>query len=83
MITKLSLEMRLLILLSCLAFVAKAKGNCLEYNTDYDGTNINNGFEQRTDNAEDCQKLCQFTTNCEAFTWASSHFHGNDLQEIQ
>lgn len=50
--------------------------DCLEYDTDYYGTNINNGFEQLTDNPEDCQKLCAFTSGCEGFTWASGNFFG-------
>ena len=57
-----------------LAF-AKAD-NCFEYNTDYDGANINNGLEQRTDNEQDCWTLCKYTNGCEGFTWASGNFYG-------
>jgi hypothetical protein len=48
----------------------------LERNTDYHGTNINNGLEQKTDNAEDCQTLCEIALGCEGFTWASYNFPG-------
>ena len=60
----------------CLILSLTAAQNCLEYDTDYDGTNLNNGLEQRTSSAQDCQKLCQFTQGCEGFTWASDVFSG-------
>ena len=50
--------------------------NCFEYNTDYQGTNINNGLEQRTSSEDDCWTLCKLTLDCEGFTWASSNFPG-------
>ena len=55
--------------------VAQAQ-NCFEYDTDYDGTNLNNGLEQRTSSAEDCWQLCKLTLGCEGFTWASGNFPG-------
>ena len=68
--------MKTILLLCWLALTSAMSESCLEYNTDYFGTNINNGLEQRTDSAEDCQKLCQATTGCKGFTWASANFPG-------
>lgn len=49
---------------------------CFEYDTDYDGTNLNNGLQQKTSTAQDCWQLCKLTLGCEGFTWASSNFPG-------
>ena len=51
--------------------------DCFDYDTDYYGTNINNGLEERTDSAKDCQRHCQATDGCVAFTWASKNFPGS------
>ena len=51
--------------------------DCFEYDTDYDGTNLNNGLEQKTSSASICQKLCKQTAECEIFVWASGDFYGN------
>jgi hypothetical protein len=68
-------------LIFCATFAILSNGvlaqSCLEINIDYVGSNINNGLEQRTDHAEDCQKLCQVTFECEGFTWASPNFPGS------
>ena len=64
-----------ILLLVCLASLVMAE-DCFDHDTDYYGTNINNGLEQRTDNAADCQKLCQNTNGCKGFTWASANFPG-------
>jgi len=58
----------------------KEPKNCFEYDTDYQGTNINNGLEQRTSTADDCWTLCKLTLDCEGFTWASSNFGDVDYQ---
>jgi hypothetical protein len=50
--------------------------DCFERDIDYDGTNINNGLEQKTDNEVNCQQLCKHIIGCEGFTWASSNFAG-------
>ena len=50
--------------------------NCFEYNIDYEGTDLNNGLNQRTNTAEECQSLCQLTQNCQGFTWANGNFFG-------
>ena len=50
--------------------------DCFDHDTDYYGTNINNGLEERTDSATDCQRHCQATSGCVAFTWASKNFPG-------
>jgi hypothetical protein len=50
--------------------------DCFEKDIDYDGSNINNGLEQKTESAENCQKMCKLTQGCVGFTWASSNFAG-------
>ena len=67
---------KLILLICWLSLASVMAESCLEYNTDYYGTNINNGLEQRTDSAEDCQKLCKNTAGCQGFTWASANFPG-------
>jgi hypothetical protein len=47
---------------------------CFDISFQYTGTNMNNGYEQKEESAENCQKLCKLTTGCEGFTWASSNF---------
>ena len=73
-IWNIEMKIKILIIVS-LASLVLAK-DCFEYDTDYYGTNINNGLEQRTDNAADCQKLCSNTNGCKGFTWASANFAG-------
>jgi hypothetical protein len=51
--------------------------DCFERDIDYDGTNINNGLEQKTDNEVNCQQLCKHIIGCEGFTWESSNFAGD------
>ena len=53
--------------------------NCLKYDTDFNGPNINNGLEQRTSTAEDCQTLCCVTMGCNGFTWSSGEFFGKTV----
>ena len=57
--------------------------NCLKYDTDFNGPNINNGLEQRTSTAEDCQTLCCATMGCNGFTWASGEFFGKIVPNIR
>lgn len=64
-----------LLLLGFIAF-SKVNGNCFEYDIDYDGTNLNNGLEQKTTSAQACQDLCQLIQDCQGFTWASEDFVG-------
>jgi len=54
--------------------------NCFEFDIDYQGTNINDGLQQRTNTAEDCWTLCKLTLDCEGFTWASSNFGDADYR---
>ena len=56
--------------------------NCLKYDTDFNGPNINNGLEQRTSTAEDCQTLCCATMGCNGFTWASGEFFGKIISQF-
>ena len=56
--------------------------NCLKYDTDFDGSNMNNGLEQRTSTAEDCQTLCCVTMGCNGFTWASGEFVGKIVPQF-
>ena len=51
---------------------------CFEYDIDYDGTNLNNGLEQKTSTADDCWQMCKLTVGCEGFTWAASDFPGRN-----
>jgi hypothetical protein len=57
-----------------------AKGqtnNCiLLQNTDFNGTVINNGLDQRTESAENCHKICQLTLGCHGFSWMGPKFQG-------
>ena len=64
------------ILFSGIALAEPGVKNCFEYNIDYDGTNINNGLQQRTNTADDCWTLCKLTLDCDGFTWASQDFAG-------
>ena len=68
--------MKVWILLVSLLSLSLAE-DCFDYDTDYYGTNINNGLEERTDSAKDCQRHCQATDGCVAFTWASKNFPGS------
>ena len=70
------------ILLLCLLsinFQYVFSANCLKYNTDFDGTNMNDGLQQRTSTAEDCQTLCCVTMGCNGFTWSSGEFFGKTV----
>ena len=67
---------KLIILISCLSFALVMADNCFEYNIEYAGNIINNPLEQRTDSAEDCQKLCKNNSACQGFTWASADYPG-------
>ena len=70
------INMKVWILLVSLLSLSLAE-DCFDYDTDYYGTNINNGLEERTDSAKDCQRHCQATDGCVAFTWASKNFPGS------
>ncbi len=54
--------------------------DCYSYDTDYVGTNLNNGLEQRTDSQYECQIACQDLPGCEGFTWASDALPGNHVE---
>ena len=77
------MKVRLALIFLSLLFVTvlgksvKRVKSCYDYDTDYQGTNLNNGLEQRTDSEFECQVLCEVTSGCEGFTWASNSFAGN------
>ena len=39
----------------------------------YDGNDINNGHQKKTDSAKDCQQLCQKDNACVSFTWINKN----------
>ena len=55
-------------------FLLEQKGNDLT---------MNDGLEQRTSTAEDCQTLCCATMGCNGFTWASGEFFGKIVPNIR
>ena len=69
-------------IIASLLLLVTAKDDCFEYNVDYDGTNINNGLDQKTLSASDCWNMCKLTLDCQGFTWASNNFPGSFIYFI-
>ena len=43
--------------------------DCFEWNTNFDGNDLDSSPKKNVDSKHECQKLCQETTGCEFFTY--------------
>ena len=73
---RLNLFLFILLVISQLNFEISANNNCFEDDVNYTGTDMNDGFTQKTETAEKCQTLCCNIMGCKGFTWFSGDFFG-------
>ncbi len=53
---------------------------CFWHGKDYGGYDLNNGFANRKDSAEECQQFCQEHPDCVGFTWVYPNATWSKLQ---
>merc|ERR1719422_1657709 len=68
-----------MVFLCCLLFLCVLQGavgarlgggdSCFEQGVDYLGNDLQEGHYDSTSSAAECQKVCQRTNGCEAWTW--------------